>query len=1162
VIPRLHPLIALPVCAVLLAGQAPADDATIRPLPQLTRSIQWQTEGSSPLRVATVGDTLAVTIDPTPGVVADLLLAEPITIAEGDDNLNFHLSTSAQPSQFDCDALFQDAGGRTWAARTKLPGADAYHGSLGMINTGQLKGRNTRLSVPVLGQPDNDAFYRVKTSPPPPRPWKWIGLRFTGDAQPHHTKAPVILYLNRFALSARAMTHSAYAGIAEDAEFCREIDGSPGVPVSAFAQSPGIYAVEWTLFPDYAGVPKARGYQTATIRSTPDALPLPLQLGAKIPLPQQPPGTYWIRWRAKCYPGTGGEGAPARILQGEDRLYVKSAAGSPASAASSDESLPPGWLRISPRGPSYVSDAAADFGLKIQAARPTSITAAGELRFTVVTSNLRTPVKTGTLPLDFSHGDTAEAALDFSNLPPGPYRVEVTYLVDGKTFDRQSILTGLTAPLQSSSPLAQLPPGVLNWKQAFARKEPYFHLSPMWHSATRAMTDRNRWFWFKNALEQAAPVSRDIEYTTPWSVLEPLPGVYDWEEMCLVLRKAQELGEKVLLWPGFWGEEPEWLPTVPCETSDGRIFYDFAYNLHNVRQDYGHSPELQKALTDALSHYVDETKENPAVQGYFLIQELPGDAPFVNWMVGYSKPAREQYRRWLETKFQTPEALSARWGRPVKSFAEIDPPVPAASPRERLDWLVFRGSTQDRFMRTLIDCVRAQDPLRPLFIYGDLFGLQLGTDELVALGCAKANGGSHDAMHPFPISEGGLGGILQRTEDHFPGKWTAYFPEVLDDSVFAMSYGGGQAMNCKAYMFTYLPEFGKDRLIRLDDVRKPPFSFDKYERFMPIWTALRQTDRLPVEVIELLDTEAGLLANGWLNRNGLWDGEAQLALYRSQVNFGAAEFPTAGRAKLLLMIKDHLDTLTEERIGQIRDYVANGGHLLLTAAAGRHSVEQPEGDWALLKALDFPPPSSPEIRKGNVAATPAPGQDFDSALGAFPVRGAWWHQPAADEHVVAVDPRNPSMPMLTWKPLGKGGVAVVWGEKLIPRNPIDGTGNVLRAAAHWAGVADVTSATTPYFWMNILHDSRSGRYFGLAMAGQWQGRPDGPSAGNASFGVDPQTTYRVKELITGREEGTLSGRDIATKGLPLRLQPREVAIFQFDPTPPTAAGTNSPSLSP
>ncbi len=136
-------------------------------------------------------------------------------------------------------------------------------------------------------------------------------------------------------------------------------------------------------------------------------------------------------------------------------------------------------------------------------------------------------------------------------------------------------------------------------------------------------------------------------------------------------------------------------------------------------------------------------------------------------------------------------------------------------------------------------------PVRPVFVYGDLFGVSLRSSDFPEQGFAKANGGSHDAIHPFSISQIGLNGVLQRTEDHWPGKWTGYFPEVLDASVFAMSYGGGLGMNCKHYLFTYQPELGKDRLLKFDDLRKPPYSLDRFEKFMRSGSAMRPADRMP-----------------------------------------------------------------------------------------------------------------------------------------------------------------------------------------------------------------------------------------------------------------------------------------------------------------------------
>ena len=244
---------------------------------------------------------------------------------------------------------------------------------------------------------------------------------------------------------------------------------------------------------------------------------------------------------------------------------------------------------------------------------------------------------------------------------------------------------------------------------------------------------------------------------TPWSILEPLPGVYDWEEMDLFLAKAQDLGEQVLIWPGFWGEEPEWLPAVPSQSRDGHIFYDFVYDFYGIRQDYANSPELQDALVSVLHAVVGHVRDNPAVEGYFIIQELPGDASFVNWYGGYGKNEKSVYRAYLKDKFLTPDALSTRWGRKVRTFDEIEPPDAQASDREWLDWLVCRANAADTVMEKVLHAVRDTDTMRPIFVYGDVFGTRLKLTSLPALGCAKANGGSHDAMHPFPISQIGSG---------------------------------------------------------------------------------------------------------------------------------------------------------------------------------------------------------------------------------------------------------------------------------------------------------------------------------------------------------------------------------------------------------------------
>jgi len=1121
--------------------------------PQLHAAEEWSAGGpqAANLKVVSQRAALEVTFDAAPGAVADLLLKTPVAIPEGTDDLSFLLSGQLEASQLGLDVIFEDAKGVQWYARTKLPGANEYHGALGVVNTGQLKGRTVRVSVPAFSQPSNGRFYRSNTASTPPYPWKWIGLRFLGDRQPHHKDAPTALYLRDFALSQHAVRTSEYTGIRAElsgkptayagrrVEFCEELDGRPGVALFDMYSGAGTYQVHWELFKDYAGAPAASGDGVLKAESGSNAEPLPLQMASQVDFPRLARGTYWLRWRAHYFPGKV-EGAPAGIVDGQERLYIHQSRVEDELKIAEAQA---GWLTVRPRGQSFVASSAEEMGLNVSVQRSDPLDE-WKIRYSVTTPHLRTKVTVGTLPLEFTENGQGTTRIDLSQLEPGAYRAEIELLAKDKVLDRQEVLIGLKNTPQASGPLSKLPDGVLDWKQALKRKEPYFHLSPMWHSATWGMEDRNRWYWFENFLNQAATVSRDIEYETPWSILEPLPGVYDWEEMDKFLAKSRELGLQVLVWPGFWGEEPAWLPSVPTQAADGRIFFDFVYDFYGARQDYANTPELQEALLGALRSVVDHTRDHPAVQGYFLIQELPADAPFMNWMSGYGERERIGYREAMGMKFSDPSVLARRWGREVKAFSEIEPPAEKASNREWLDWLDFRGGSYDAFMGRLLSTVREMDPFRPVFVYGDLFGISLKSSEFPERGFAKANGGSHDAIHPFSISQIGLNGVLQRTEDHWPGKWTGYFPEVLDASVFAMSYGGGLGMNCKHYLFTYLPELGKDRLLKFDDLRKPPYSLDRFEKFMPIWSAMRPADRMPVEIQELLDTEAGLLTNKTLNRNGLWDGEAQMACYRAQINFGAEEFPGVAKARLILMIKSHLGTLTRERIEQIKAYIAGGGSVLMLPEVGRNCVEEPGADWVLLRELGFAPPQP--LDASETLARPVDGQQFAPDLAPFAIRRAWPHAPNEGEAVVAVGTKT-GAPALTWRPFGKGKVAVAWTEKLPPRGMDGPRGNVLKAVSHWAGIADVMAADNPAFWMNMLHDAGSGRYFGLAHAGQFLGKPTGSTKGAVRYRLPEGRKYRVTELISGKDMGVLDGGEIWNKGIHLSLDPRQVAIFLFSP---------------
>ena len=160
-----------------------------------------------------------------------------------------------------------------------------------------------------------------------------------------------------------------------------------------------------------------RGVRSSRSARGKTRFPWPCSSGRRCGSRAKKPGTYWVHWRAHYFAGGTQTGAPTKIVSGLNRIFVNT---SPGSADESPKAPGPGWLQIQPHGTSFISAFPADFILSVNAHRPADATGTAEAQITVHTNHLHTEVKKLSLPLDFSKGDTAQAAIDLSSLPPGP----------------------------------------------------------------------------------------------------------------------------------------------------------------------------------------------------------------------------------------------------------------------------------------------------------------------------------------------------------------------------------------------------------------------------------------------------------------------------------------------------------------------------------------------------------------------------------------------------------------------------------------------------------------------------------------------------------------------------------------------------------------------
>jgi len=138
-------------------------------------------------------------------------------------------------------------------------------------------------------------------------------------------------------------------------------------------------------------------------------------------------------------------------------------------------------------------------------------------------------------------------------------------------------------------------------------------------------------------------------------------------------------------------EDPQAMITIRFGVDDGgkwrRAFPDECETLSDGLRLFP-SPSSRKwleamspALDKAVRHLEEKWGSHAAV--YMLSGKNTGEWFYPVWepgqLPGFAPATRDGFRRWLEKKYRTPEALAQSWGRPVAGFDQIE--LPDASAR-------------------------------------------------------------------------------------------------------------------------------------------------------------------------------------------------------------------------------------------------------------------------------------------------------------------------------------------------------------------------------------------------------------------------------------------------------------------------------------------------
>ncbi len=222
---------------------------------------------------------------------------------------------------------------------------------------------------------------------------------------------------------------------------------------------------------------------------------------------------------------------------------------------------------------------------------------------------------------------------------------------------------------------------------------------------------------------------RIISTYVPWNLHEVRPGEFDFrgvsgpdKDLIVFLELCREFGFKVILKPGPWikaewqnGGLPQYIFTdeaVVARDNKGELV--MAKNGPGLRESYqpsylhpkylGHVKRYLGGLVEVIQNYIFPKGPVFIMQ---LNEELSFGGNIEPFAADYnSQIIGEYYHKYLEEKYGAPEKLPAVYGKKIKSFLNIEPPLAIETKKPEdlvryFDWLDFKGQIISKYIQAL-----------------------------------------------------------------------------------------------------------------------------------------------------------------------------------------------------------------------------------------------------------------------------------------------------------------------------------------------------------------------------------------------------------------------------------------------------------------------------
>lgn len=952
---------------------------------------------------------------------------------------------------------------------------------------------------------------------------------------------------------------------------------TPYLYASSVLQKPGQYRIAATVANEFQGLPGRELAQSLTFS------PEDLDSGRRRwEIPLGPPGNYWVSYQVTDAAGQFVSGDQLR-----HQLYAP-VASSPWQPA--DPAAPPvlGYLRVNPLAHTngvYAQGEPLTVSVRVF---PTVQAQALDLSWSVQPYRFPNELQRGQARVDFAGRPFVDVPVEVqAETGRDAYRLVLKLAAGGTTLDQTTYYLGRRSDLSQPRRTRQ---GRL-MDRDYVKQGAYNRITYLPPEGTEFKSEAAALQDFATRLDTLGRMTRFLTYMIDLRDFEVLPGVFDLALVDGIMDAAADRGVAL---------------TVRLAHADAKGIYLWQPYERQVNYDgteinvpfYGAFSLTDRRYTDmwlrAYRALFDRYRLHPGFQGYYLMEPAGEatvcDQPWAGRVAGYEPSMGDAFRAYLcdELKLSL-EQLHQRWGRELKSWDQVQQPLPnfqlGPKPDLRPDWVDFcrfkDWLRHEGWFPRACRAIRAYDPNHVVITY-------CAPTEVAGLADYGHNGGNH-----FLKNEGKFVDAWEKsrtgwiTEPHHPHNWAAYGDPaekgwVLDWSVWVMT---AQAAGGGANLHVYYHPRTPDLLAHYGGM----VAHDRFQRYLPIMEELHDLQLVPrqpqVAVVQGHETLWTKHRSTFLPRLDDLCRWFELAKLDS-VRFEPLDSQRLSDYKLLL------PNLLDETLGQadiaaldrgVREF---GARLVVTPNVGKYCPERPTETFALLRTLGIAAPTGKYVQNqtGVSATVTAANPLFPQGrkLGFFSladlrrdlqsprIRESFWTYtyrwiPQSDYFgyypgqqpggaVWATFPDGGAA--LTRHQVGKGEVLVFWG---LPDYQPEALKGFMARVAAWAGVHDPAQGA-PIPCMLEGWNAKLGRRY-LLLYQETPGTYDQP------FPSTPDGNWFVEELVGDQRLGTWTGADLRAGKLPtvyvagasplkiLRLTPSPKPIAKWQdkyPMPPAA----------